>query len=72
MTPYSSISGKKSGVTAYEINTESITVDFSGRKYTYPVYLNGENTINHMKSLALASNGLSSFIARNRSTLKTI
>lgn len=72
MTPYSSTSGKKSGVTAYEINVDSITVEFSGRRYTYPVSLNGKSTIDHMKSLALASNGLSSFIARNRSTLKTI
>lgn len=72
MTPYFSTSGKKSGVTSYGISEDSITVEFSGRQYTYPLSLNGESIINHMKSLALASRGLSSFISRNRDTLKFI
>ena len=71
MIPYYSISGKASGVTAYEIGEGYIKVQFQGtRIYTYPTSLNSENVIRHMQSLALASEGLSTFIAQNKQTLR--
>ena len=42
MTPYSSTSGKKSGVTAYEIGKDYITVKFDRNQYTYTESLNGK------------------------------
>lgn len=72
MTPYSSTSGKKSGVISYEIGDDFIVVQFDQGQYMYPVSLNGKRTVDKMKSLALASNGLSTFISQNRNTLKFI
>jgi len=72
MTPYSSTSGKKSGVISYEIGDDFIVIQFDKQQYTYPVSLNGKRIIDKMKSLALASNGLSTFISQNRNTLKFI
>jgi hypothetical protein len=71
MTSYISTSGKSSGVTAYEIGDDYIKVKFGSYKtYKYSYSLNDEGTIDTMKELALASRGLSSFIARNKSTLR--
>lgn len=72
MTPYSSTSGKKSGVTAYEIGKDYITVKFDRNQYTYTESLNGKAVIEKMKSLAIASSGLSTYISRNRNTLNFI
>ena len=72
MTPYSSTSCKKSGVTAYEIGKDYITVQFDRNQYTYPESMNGKSIIDKMKSLAIASSGLSTFISQNRKTLKFI
>jgi hypothetical protein len=71
MTSYTSTSGKSSGVTAYEIGDDYIKVKFGSYKtYKYPYSLNDEGTIDTMKELALASRGLSSFIAKNKSSLR--
>ena len=71
MTSYTSTSGKSSGVTAYEIGDNYIKVKFGSYKtYNYPYSLNDESTIDTMKELALASRGLSSFIARHKNTLR--
>jgi hypothetical protein len=71
MTSYTSASGKSSGVTAYEIGDDYIKVKFGYSKTCkYPYSLNDEGIIDTMKELALASSGLSSFIARNKGTLK--
>lgn len=72
MTPYFSTSGKISGVKAYEIGDDFIIVRFDGGQYTYPVSLNGEHIIDKMKSLALSSCGLSTFISRHKKTLRFI
>ena len=73
MTPYRSRSGKTSGVTAYEIGDDYIKVRFTNFKtYKYPASLNGQSTIDRMKSLALSSSGLSTFIAQHKSTLKFV
>lgn len=67
MTPYSSRSGKKSGVTAYEIGLDFIIVQFNNSKnYKYTYRSAGSSIIETMKSLALAQQGLSTFIAQNR------
>lgn len=67
MIPYTSKSGKTSGVTAYEIGSDRISVQFNHKKvYTYTYQLNGSAIIEEMKLLAIQSEGLSSFISRNR------
>ncbi|SHJ02784.1 hypothetical protein SAMN02745146_2043 [Hymenobacter daecheongensis DSM 21074] len=67
MTDYVSASGKKSGVTAYEIGKDFIKVEFNNSKiYTYRSSNNNKIMIEEMKSLALASEGLSTYIARNK------
>lgn len=66
MIPYSSTSGKKSGVTAYEIGDSYIIVRFHSAEYKYSYNSCGKNATETMKKLALASNGLSTFIAQNK------
>jgi len=71
MTPYRSLSGKQSGVTGYTIGINFIEVQFKGAStYKYTESLNDKATIDHMKGLALASSGLSTFIAQNKTTLR--
>ena len=67
MTAYRSTSGKLSGVTAYEINSTSIIVEFKGKtKYLYSYSSAGRSAVEEMKRLALNSNGLSTYIAKNK------
>lgn len=66
MTPYLSKSGKRSGVTAYEIGNTFIIVQFNRGQYKYSYSSCGRAAVETMKELALASNGLSTFIAQNR------
>ena len=55
-----------SGVTHFEIHTDSIVVRFrNGRCYLYTSAGVGANSIESMKELALAGRGLSTFIARH-------
>lgn len=64
MERYKSLGGN-SGVSAYEIGTESITVQFgSGAVYLYTYQSAGSSNIEKMKSLAVAGEGLNSFINR--------
>ena len=63
MTPYKSISGKQSDVSAYEIGDDFIKVRFTNfQTYKYTASFNGQYIIDKMKSLALASRGLNTFI----------
>jgi len=66
MTPYSSTSGKRSGVSAYEIDDNFIIIQFYGGQYKYSYSSCGQSATETMKRLALASNGLSTFIAQNK------
>lgn len=66
MTSYTSTSGKKSGVSAYEIGDNYIIVQFYSAKYKYSYNSCGQTATDSMKSLALASSGLSTYIAQNR------
>lgn len=66
MTPYSSTSGKQSGVIAYEIGTDHIIVQFKGGNYKYSYRSCGKDATETMKKHALASNGLSTFIAQEQ------
>ncbi len=55
--------GKNSGVAAYEIGDDSITVQFStGAVYIYTYRSAGNTNIEKMKLLAFAGKGLNSFI----------
>ena len=65
MTPYSSVSGKESGVTAYEIGGDFIIVRFYSVDYKYSYSSCGQSATEIMKKLALASNGLSTYISQN-------
>lgn len=66
MTPYSSLSGKKTGVSAYEIGDDYIIVQFYSAMYKYSYSSCGKNPTEAMKMLASASSGLSTYIAQNR------
>ena len=55
MAYYSSRSGKKSGVTAYEIGSDFIKIQFTNSKiYKYSNRSAGSTAVNTMKSLAIA------------------
>jgi len=59
-------SGGNSGVLAFEIGKDSITVQFSdGAIYLYNYQSAGSQNIEHMKGLAAAGRGLGSFINTN-------
>lgn len=65
MTPYANKSGE-SGVLAFEIGTDYILVEFnSGREryYRYTYASAGRDAVETMKELALAGEGLNSFIS---------
>jgi len=58
--------GGDSGISAYEIGNDSITVQFSsGSVYLYTYQSAGRDNIEHMKKLAITGEGLNSFIMRN-------
>ncbi|MBG9378208.1 hypothetical protein I5907_18360 [Panacibacter sp. DH6] len=65
MKSYTSKSGKDSGVTGYETGRDYIIVAFGDNHYIYSYGSAGKLVVEKMKSLALASAGLSSFIARH-------
>jgi hypothetical protein len=57
--------GGDSNVVAYEIGSDSIKVQFGdGSLYTYTYQSAGQSTIEQMKALAIAGQGLNSFISR--------
>ncbi len=57
--------GGDSGVAAYEIGDGCITVQFrDGSAYLYDCESTGVTNIEHMKGLAVAGQGLNSFINR--------
>lgn len=58
--------GGDSGVSAYEIGSDSITVQFNdGAMYLYNYASTGREAIETMKSLATSGRGLNSFISRS-------
>lgn len=57
--------GRNSGVVSYEISHDSILVVFNdGKKYLYNYSATGSADVEKMKSLAVAGQGLNSFISR--------
>jgi len=59
-------SGGDSGIIGYEIGIDSVTVQFSdGSVYLYNYQSAGRENIEQMKILAVAGEGLNSFIMRN-------
>ena len=65
MTRYANISGN-SGVTAFEIQSESIWVQFrGGPAYLYPSSCIGEGNLQTMCGLATNGQGLGTFINTN-------
>lgn len=64
MKPYKNL-GIDSGVVAYEITDDAITIKFrDGGIYRYDYAVTGENEVEHMKRCALAGRGLATFINR--------
>ena len=62
MVTYRNLGGN-SNVRAYEIGSDSITVQFGdGSIYLYTYQSAGRDNIERMKSLAIAGRGLNSFI----------
>lgn len=63
MEPYANLSGD-SGVEAFEISADSIRVRFRhGETYVYNARAPGPHEVEHMKKLARAGKGLSTYIA---------
>jgi hypothetical protein len=68
MQAYMDVDGD-SGVAAYEIGEDFIDVQFKkGKTYRYTYASAGQHIIEQMKSLAIAGDGLNSFIMRNART----
>jgi hypothetical protein len=65
MEPYSSTSGKPSGAIGYELGDDFITVAFLKGRYKYTHRSCGKRHLDAMTRLALASRGLSSYIAQH-------
>jgi hypothetical protein len=65
MERYKNLS-RDSGVVAYEIGRDSVTVKFhDGATYLYTYASAGEPNVEQMKVLAVTGRGLSTFIARH-------
>ncbi len=65
MEPYRNIQGN-SGVRAYEIGADYITIEFSdGAVYRYTYASAGEENVERMKGLAEAGQGLNTFLSTN-------
>ena len=63
MERYANLS-RNSGVIAFEIAADSITVKFiDGNEYLYTYDSAGADNVDHMKHLALRGEGLSGFIS---------
>lgn len=64
MKTYKNLSGN-SGVVAYEIGKNFISIKFEGESgiYTYDYTRPGREAVEHMKALALKGEGLSRFIS---------
>ncbi len=67
MQPYKNLGGN-SGVTAFDFGPGDITVQFrnSTRLYTYSTKHISSQKIEHMKALAIAGQGLNTFISQNK------
>lgn len=67
MTPYSTKSGKQSGVEAYKIGEDFISIKFREKSflYKYSYESAGKMVIEDMKSLATAQQGLSTYISQH-------
>ena len=64
MEKYKNLGGG-SGVAAYEIGQESVTVQFrDGATYLYTSQSAGDSNLSEMQRLAVAGHGLNSFINR--------
>lgn len=67
MVQYNSNSGKESGVTAYQLSAKAIFVRFrDGAVYKYSYQSCGKIHVDAMKICALASLGLSTYIAQHQ------
>jgi hypothetical protein len=56
----------ESGVVAYEIGLDSITIEFkSGNVYLYSYASTGKATVETMKQLATKGSGLSTYISKH-------
>lgn len=65
MPRYANLSGK-SGIVAYRIGQNSITVEFTGGiRYLYTIDSAGAENIARMHELATAGRGLSTFISQH-------
>lgn len=65
MQPYSNRSGR-SGVTHYEIGPDFIRVRFGTPTiYVYDYTIPGKDAVEHMKELARAGRGLSTYISQH-------
>ena len=65
MQRYNNLSGQ-SGVLAYEIGKDSITIEFvGGERYLYTARSAGAENIAKMQELARAGRGLSTFVSQH-------
>lgn len=72
MEHYRSNSGKPYGATAYEIGVDHIIIQFQHKDYyKYSHNSCGVTHVNNMIAHALANNGLSTYVAKNRPDYET-
>ncbi|HRF80267.1 MAG TPA: hypothetical protein PL070_09275 [Flavobacteriales bacterium] len=65
MERYRSNSGKESGATGFELGDDFIIVAFPGGRYKYTYGSCGPRHVQALQRHALASRGLSTYIAKN-------
>ena len=71
MTPYFSKSGKKKGVISYQIDEESVTLNYNSksggiRAIKYSNEISGEIHVQNIKRFATTSQNLNSYLNKNK------
>ena len=77
MTTYSSKSGKEKGVISYEIEKESVVLNYKSRNggissIIYSYEISGVEHVENIKKFALTSQNLNSYLGKNRIHCKKV
>jgi hypothetical protein len=77
MTPYFSKSGKKTGVIAYQIEEESVTLNYNSKNggitsVLYSYNISGVKHVENIKKFAKTAEYLNSYLTENRIHYKKV
>ena len=77
MTPYFSKSGKKTGVIAYQIKEESVTLNYKSKNggvtsITYSYNISGVKHVENIKKFARTAENLNRYLAKNKINYKKV